>query len=78
MSVRSRRVAGGPRSDGAQLEAARSRLRDIERGKYAQISHHASLVPEGRPPPEMRNRVYETMRLRVFASRDDTLIAVWG
>ena len=54
MSVRSRRVAGGPRSGGAQLEVARSRLsrlRDIERGKYALISHYASLMPQRRPPP---------------------------
>jgi hypothetical protein len=51
-----------------------SRLKDIERGEYALISHHASLVPQGRPP-ELGNRVYGTMRLRVFAHRDPTLIA---
>ncbi len=81
MSVRSRRVAGGPCSGGAQPEVARSRLsrlRDIERGKYALISHYASLVPQRRPPPGVRNRVYETMCLRVFARRDDILIAGRG
>jgi hypothetical protein len=27
---------------------------------------------------EEKNRVYKTMRLRVFARRDGTLIADWG
>jgi hypothetical protein len=66
-----------------QLAAARSRLsrlKDIERGKDAVVSHYASLVPQGLAdlPSEERNRVYKTMRLRVFAHRDGTLIADWG
>jgi hypothetical protein len=67
----------------AQLEAARSRLsrlEDIERGKDAPVSHYASLVPQGLADLalEEENRVYKTMRLRVFARRDGTLIADWG
>ncbi len=63
-----------------RLEAVRSRLsrlRDIERGKDELVSHYASLVPQGLAdlPPAERNRVYKTMRLRVLAHRDDTLIA---
>ncbi len=83
MSVRSRRVAGGPRTGGAQLEVARSRLsrlKDIERGEDALVSHYAALVPQGLADlsSEERNRVYKTKRLRVFAHRDGTLIADWG
>jgi site-specific DNA recombinase len=66
-----------------QLEAIRSRLshlKDIERSKDALVSHYASLVPHGLAglSPAERNRVYKTMRLRVFAHRDGTLIADWG
>jgi hypothetical protein len=48
--------------------------------KDALVSHYASLVPQGSVdlPPAERNRVYKTMRLRVFAHRDGTLIADWG
>jgi hypothetical protein len=64
----------------AQLEAARSRLsrlKDIERGKHALVSHYASLVPQGLAElfSSERNQVYKTMRLRIFARRDCTLIA---
>jgi hypothetical protein len=67
----------------ARLEATRSchcRLKDIERGKDALVSHYASLVPRWLAdlPPDERNRVYKTMRLRVLAHRDGTLIADWG
>ncbi len=66
-----------------QLEAVRSRLsrlEEMERGKDAIMAHYASLVPQGPAglSSEERNQVYETMRLRVFAHRDDTLIADRG
>ena len=62
------------------MEATRSchcRLKDIERGKDALVSHYASLVPQGLAdlPPAERNRVYKTVRLRVLAYRDGTFIA---
>jgi hypothetical protein len=77
--LREARVGSG----GAQLEVARSRLsrlKDIERGKDALVSHYAALVPQGLADlsSEERNRVYKTKRLRVFAHRDGTLIADWG
>jgi hypothetical protein len=66
-----------------QLEASRShqsRLKDLERGKDALVSHYASLVPVGLDElfPADKNRLYEMMHLRVFAHPDDTLIAEWG
>jgi hypothetical protein len=66
-----------------QLEAARSRLarlKDIEQSKDALISHYASLVPQVLPglSSEEKNQIYKTMRLRVLAKRDGTLIADWG
>ena len=66
-----------------QLETARSRLsrlKDIERSIDSLVSYYASLVPQGLAglSSEEKNRVYKTMRLRVFAHRDDTLIADWG
>ncbi len=66
-----------------RLEAARfrlSRLRDIERGKDAVLSHYISLVPQGLAEisSEERNRVYRMMCLRVLAQRDDTLIVDCG
>ena len=66
-----------------QLEASRSRLsrlKDLERGKDALVSHYASLVPVAlnELPPADKNKVYEMMHLRVFAHPDDTLIAEWG
>ena len=66
-----------------RLEAVRSRLsrlKDIERSKEALVSHYSSLVPTGlrQLSSEERRRVYKTMRLRVFAHRDGTLIADWG
>ena len=66
-----------------QLEAARSRLSrlyDIARSKDAILLHYASLVPQGpaKLSSEERNRVYKTMRIRVFAHREHILIADWG
>jgi hypothetical protein len=44
------------------------------------VSRFASLVPQGLAElsSEERNRVYKTMGLRIFADRDDTLIADSG
>ncbi len=63
-----------------ELRSRLSHLKDIERSKDALVSHYASLVPQGLAglSSEERNRVYKTMRLRVFAHRGDTLIADWG
>jgi site-specific DNA recombinase len=66
-----------------QLEAAHSRLsrlKDLERGKIALVSHYATLVPKGLDvlSPAEKNQVYNMMNLRVFARPDDTLIADWG
>ena len=66
-----------------QLEAVRSRLsrlEEVERSKDAITAHYASLVPQGLAglSSEERNQVYKTMRLRIHAGRDDTLIADWG
>lgn len=66
-----------------QLEPARSRLSRIEgleRSKDAILWHYASLVPEGLADltSEERIRVYKSMRLRVFAHRNGTLIADRG
>ena len=50
VSARSTRLSGARVATEAQLEAARSRLsrlKDIERGKYALISHYASLAAQG-------------------------------
>ena len=81
--VRSTELKDAHRAVEDQLEAARSRLfrlKDIERSKDALVSHYTSLVPQGLADlsSEERNQVYKTMRLRVFAHRDDTLIADWG
>jgi hypothetical protein len=66
-----------------QLEASHSRLsrlKDLERGKAALVSHYTSLVPVGLDElsPADKSKVYEMMQLRVFAHPDDTLIAEWG
>ena len=63
-----------------QLEASRSRLKDLERSKDALASHYASLIPVGLDelPPAAKSKIYEMMHLRVTAHPDDTLIAEWG
>lgn len=65
------------------LEAACGRLACLEaaeRDRDALVAHYASLVPQGLDglPPEGRNRVYRTLRLRVLAYRDGSLAAEWG
>ena len=74
MSVNYIRAKG--RGYGSRL----SRLKDLERSKDALVSHYASLVPAGLDElsPTDKNKVYEMMRLRVFAHPDGTLIAAWG
>jgi hypothetical protein len=65
------------------LEAARgrlARLEAMERDREALVSHYASLAPQGLDglSLEQRNQVYRTMRLRILAYRDGSLVAEWG